>query len=183
VIRYAISDRSQYPGDEQDRRTALVQQAERLSRAGVDFYQIREKDLGGSDLILLVEAVLVAARGAGKMKVLLNGSEEDTLTAGADGVHLSSNRADAIVESGLIVSVACHSLEDIRSANARLRHFALFSPVFGKGALEGVGLSALRDAAEVGEMPVLALGNITPANAQACIDTGAAGIAGIRMFL
>lgn len=63
MIRYAISDRSQYPGDEQDRRAALVQQAERLSKAGVDFYQIREKDLGGSELILLLEAVLAAARG------------------------------------------------------------------------------------------------------------------------
>ncbi len=183
MIRYAISDRSQYPGDEQDRRAALVQQAERLSRAGVDFYQLREKDLGGSDLILLVEAVLAAARGVGKMKVLLNGSEEDAHTSGADGVHLSSDRADAIVASGLIVSVACHSLEDIRRANARLRHFVLFSPVFGKGLQAGVGLDALGNAAEVAEMPVLALGNITEANAQACIDAGAVGIAGIRMFL
>lgn len=183
MIRYAISDRSQYPGDEQDRRAALVQQAERLSRAGVDFYQIREKDLGGSDLIVLMEAVLAAARGAGKMKVLLNGSEEDARTAGADGVHLSSNRADEAVASGLIVSVACHSLEDIRSANTHLRHFALFSPVFGKGSRDGVGMDALRDAAELGEMPVLALGNINEANTQACLDAGAAGIAGIRMFL
>jgi thiamine-phosphate pyrophosphorylase len=183
MIRYAISDRSQYPGDEWDRRTALVQQAERLSKDGVDFYQIREKDLGGSELILLVEAILAGARGVGEMKVLLNGSEADARAAGADGVHLSSGRAEGTVSSGLIVSVSCHSVGEVRSANQRFRTLALCSPIFGKGAQEGIGIDALRDAAAASEIPILALGGVTSANAQACIDVGAAGVAGIRMFL
>lgn len=117
------------------------------------------------------------------MKVLLNGSEEDARAAGADGVHLSSDRAGETITSGLVVSVACHSLEDVRRANANLRHFALFSPIFGKDSQDGVGLDALRSAAEIGEMSVLALGDVNEANAQACLGAGAAGIAGIRMFL
>jgi len=59
--------------------------------------------------------------------------------------------------------------------------------VFAKAALEKnygtspAGLEALRRACRH-RVPVLALGGVTMENARSCFDTGAAGIAGIRIF-
>jgi thiamine-phosphate pyrophosphorylase len=66
--------------------------------------------------------------------------------------------------------------------------YILFGPIFEKrvaGELlhEGIGLERLGEACRCAEeIPVLALGGVTPANAGACIAAGAAGVAGIRMF-
>ena len=65
----------------------------------------------------------------------------------------------------------------------------LYAPVFEKltpeGKLPGQGLEALKAAvrAAAGNLPVFALGGVTNENAPACIAVGAAGIAGIRLFL
>jgi thiamine-phosphate pyrophosphorylase len=60
----------------------------------------------------------------------------------------------------------------------------LFAPVFEKKDLpsaQPVGLEALHRACQ-NRIPVLALGGVTLANARRCLDAGAAGIAGIRLF-
>jgi thiamine-phosphate pyrophosphorylase len=59
--------------------------------------------------------------------------------------------------------------------------FAVFAPVFEKGNARPAGLEGLREACRA-SIPVLALGGVTLQNAQACLDAGAAGIAGIRLF-
>jgi len=64
----------------------------------------------------------------------------------------------------------------------------LFAPVFGKSVggevvASGQGLDRLRAACQIaGPMPVFALGGVTLDNAEACLDAGAAGVAGIRLF-
>ncbi len=48
---------------------------------------------------------------------------------------------------------------------------------------EGVGLGRLQEACkEAGDTPVLALGGVTWPRAELCIEAGAAGVAGIRLF-
>lgn len=62
--------------------------------------------------------------------------------------------------------------------------FAIFAPVFGKKdspATNAAGLDQLREACRQ-KIPVLALGGVTLENAAACIESGAAGIAAIRLF-
>jgi thiamine-phosphate pyrophosphorylase len=45
-----------------------------------------------------------------------------------------------------------------------------------------VGLEALREAAQVAGVPVLALGGLTRENAGECLAAGAAGLAAITLF-
>jgi thiamine-phosphate pyrophosphorylase len=60
----------------------------------------------------------------------------------------------------------------------------VFGKVLGASSLPGVGLDLLAAACAVaGTMPVFALGGVSAENAKDCIDAGAAGVAGIRLFL
>lgn len=145
---------------------------------GIEYVQIREKDLSAREIWEFTSAV-VSVRGASGSKILVNDRADVAIAARADGVHLP---AQAPLETlpGLIVARSCHTEEEVRTAKA---DFVTFSPVFaspGKG--EPVGLDALRSACRY-PVPVFALGGITRQNAAACIEAGAAGIAGIRLFL
>ena len=190
MLRYAITDRNAVAGDETEQKEALVRQAERLARAGVDYLQLREKDLSEAEQMQLARAMLVAIRETGgPTRLLLNGTAALAQWAGADGVHLSSTTFAQNLQShhGLIVSVSCHTLADVRRA-AEFADLILFAPVFekrvdGEVVVEGVGLDALRQACQIaGEVSVLALGGVTAENTQQCLDAGAAGVAGIRLF-
>ncbi|SEB80974.1 thiamine phosphate synthase [Terriglobus roseus] len=190
MLRYAITDRSMFPGDEQGRREALATQAATLARDGVEYLQLREKDLSESETVALVKTIRAALTAAGgSTKLLLNGTAALAQWAGADGVHLSSTTFSQNLQTmrGLIVSASCHTIADVRRA-AEFADLILFGPVFEKrvaGELvsEGVGLDLLREACAAAEgMPVFALGGVDDSNAQACVDSGAAGVAGIRMF-
>ena len=191
MFRYAITDRTVFPGDESARRNALIAQATRLAREGVDYLQLREKDLGEADLVALARAMHAAIRDAdGPTQLLLNGPPTLAQWAGVDGVHLSSTTFSQNLQSlrGLIVSASCHTLADVKRA-CEFADLILFGPVFekrvdGEVVVQGVGLDALHEACVVaGELPVFALGGVDASNSQACIDAGAAGVAGIRMFL
>src|SRR5277367_3592613 len=92
MLLYAISDRRSLPGDEKQRQRALVELARKWARGGVDYIQIREKDLSAADLEQLAREIVAAVRGERrKTKILLNGPAEIALAAGADGVHLPGN--------------------------------------------------------------------------------------------
>jgi thiamine-phosphate pyrophosphorylase len=200
MLLCAITSRRLLPGDESARRDRLVLLAGQWAQAGVDFIQIREKDLPLSELqplaARMVEAVRATNAAPRKTQVLVNGPAQLALDAGADGVHLHANAGPAAVQAAeqvyaragreLVVSAACHSPEEIRQAAGA--SLLLFSPVFekvtGQGMSRGQGIAALRAAVEQSQpVPVLALGGVTEKNAAACVQAGAAGIAAIRLFL
>jgi len=80
-----------------------------------------------------------------------------------------------------LLGVSCHSPQDVAQAAADGASFAVFAPVFEKKDAQPAGLAQLREACRV-KIPVLALGGVTISNARSCLEAGAAGIAGIRLF-
>lgn len=171
----------------------LVARCEALGRAGVEFVLVREKRMEAGELTRLVRAVVAAARPGG-MKVLVAQRADVAVAAEADGVHLSGRSGELLPEQvrrvmpGAIVSVSCHRGEEVRRAAEEGASLVLFAPVFGKTVdgvevAAGVGIESLREACgAAGGMPVLALGGVTEGNVGACVEAGAAGVAGIRMF-
>lgn len=199
MLRYAITDRHLFDGSEADRAAALLAQARRLTAADVEFLQLREKDLAAEDLLALAKRLRAALPAGGRPRLLLNGSLALALKAGADGVHLPGGWSAAAVTAArqeyrragwaAVLSVAAHSAQEARAAAEAGVDLILFGPIFAKqvrseAVAGGVGLEALRAAVRAaGATPVLALGGIDQAAIPACLAAGAAGVAGIRLFL
>jgi thiamine-phosphate pyrophosphorylase len=208
MLRYAITDRARAAADESSQEEALLRQAASLAETGVDYIQLREKDVAPGALASLARKLLKILRArANAPKLLINSRADVAIAVGADGVHLTS-AAGALTPADIrqlyasaglpepIVSVSCHTLSDIPPARAAAANLILFGPVFEKVVVapasqtssetriaEGIGLNLLHLAcATASPTPVLALGGITAENTPATLAAGAAGIAAIRLF-
>jgi thiamine-phosphate pyrophosphorylase len=201
LLLYYITDRTQFPGDEAARRRRLLDKIAEAARAGVDYIQLREKDIPLRELESLARAAVRAVQenqlSTGNRQpgtaVLINSRTDVAIASGADGVHLRSQDVSpsdvhALWKCGpgaparATVGVSCHSPAEVARAAAEGADFTVFAPVFEKkNAANARGLDALHEASQT-KIPVLALGGITVENAGACLQAGAAGIAGIRIF-
>jgi thiamine-phosphate pyrophosphorylase len=182
MLRYYITDRQAAGGME-----PLLGTIERALADGVDWIQIREKDLSARDLCALVRRVRELPNPR-STEFLVNTRVDIALATGADGVHLSGNsiapcELRRLVPAGFLIGVSTHTIDEIRSAESEGADFAVFSPIFTPISKSGygppVGLAKLREAANAVRMPVLALGGVTLETAPACLAAGAAGIAGV----
>lgn len=175
--RYYITDRKSVGGFR-----PLMEVIRDQMHLGVDFIQIREKDITARELFEFTLAVLEVRaneiRTPAPTKILLNSRADVAMATGADGVHLPAE-APRQTLPGLLVGRSCHAITDIRATDA---DFVTFGPIFetpGKGP--AIGLDALKVACQLGK-PVYALGGVTWENAADCMHAGADGVAGIRMF-
>ncbi len=205
-LLYYITDRSAFAGDEAARRRTLLAKIAEAARAGVDYIQLRERDLPTRELESLAhEAVRVVKESrlsTGNRQLatalLINSRTDVALAAGANGVHLRSDDISArdvqnlVCRSGhwplatdhFAIAVSCHMMAQVLRAESDGADFAVFAPVFEKKdcpETQAAGLAALRAACQA-KIPVLALGGVTLWNAASCLDAGAAGIAAIRLF-
>jgi thiamine-phosphate pyrophosphorylase len=182
MIRCYITDRHTLPNGER-----LIEAISRNISAGVDWIQIREKDLPARELLDLLRS-LPEKHGT---KILVNSRVDVALATGADGAHLPSHSPPPrlwreIAPRGFLIGVSCHSAEEVRTAEAEGADYAVFGPVFPplSKPLDRAahGLDGLARAVATVRVPVLALGGITSENADSCVEAGAAGIAGISIF-
>ena len=200
---YAITDRRLLPGTHEAGRLStaehegLVRLATEWSAGGVEYVQLREKDLGEPELTELAAAMLAAMRDCGSgacTRLLVNagapGAAEAMRTVRAAGVHLPGRwQAEQAGRARIrgMVSVGCHSVGEVAVARTAGADMALLSPIFKTEShpeARPLGLDALREARQTaGKMPVYALGGVNAENAASCIEAGAVGVAGIRMFL
>jgi thiamine-phosphate pyrophosphorylase len=212
LILYYITDRHQFAGGEQEQRRNLLLRIGAAARAGIDYIQLRENDLPVRQLEFLArDAVRCVQDNGSHTKLLINSRTDVAMAVGADGVHLTTTdiaasdaraiwfSGDGKLETGnVVIAVSCGSPEAVRLAESHGADFAVLAPIFEKqeGGCEPLGIDELRRATgvnvpidrrvEAGDnrahLAVLALGGITLENAAACMQAGAAGIAGTRLF-
>ena len=155
-------------------------------RAGADCIQVREKTMEAGPLRDRVAQVVT--RVERRAAVIVNDRPDVALAAGADGVHLGQTDlgpADVRRLAGqqLIVGVSTSTLDQARRAHDDGADYCGVGPMFptttkAKKALAGPAY--LRDylAWDPGErLPHLAIGGITPANADTLWDIGCQGVA------
>jgi thiamine-phosphate pyrophosphorylase len=200
LLSYYITDRSAFAGGEHERRRQLLDKIAEAARQGVDFIQLREKDLCGRDLELLAHdakrIIAENSNSASRTILLINSRTDIALASGAGGVHLRGNdvsvgdvravwRAagrESVAEP--VIPVSCHSAAEVNRAAGDEASFVALAPVFEKNDIPGskaAGLECLQLACRA-SIPVFALGGVNVENAESCRRAGAAGIAGIRLF-
>jgi thiamine-phosphate pyrophosphorylase len=179
--------------------------------AGVDWVQIREKDLAGRELLDLARGAIGIAReiertSAGRedgpvfaaefARIFVNDRIDVALAAGAAGVHLGHDSAPVRevirwlragnASADFRIGVSCHSVEEVRKAEDAGASYAFFGPVFDTPSKRHFGLpqgvSRLEEVCCAVKIPVLAIGGVNEDNAEECLRAGATGIAAIRLF-
>jgi thiamine-phosphate pyrophosphorylase len=161
---------------------------------GVDWVQIRERDMPARELLGLAKAA--GGIGAGGARVIVNDRLDVALAAGAAGVHLGGESVPARevvrwcregnVPAGFLIGVSCHSLEEAREAEDAGASYVFFGPVFETPSKKKFGppqgIARLGEACRAVRIPVIAIGGVNEGNVAECLRAGAAGIAAIRMF-
>jgi len=193
---YYITDRWQFAGDANEQEQRLLARIAECAAAGVEYIQLREKDLESRALETLALKAM-AALGSSRTQLLINSRTDLALACGAHGVHLPAKDLAASEvrsifaragKSEPVIGVSTHSAAEVASAESHGASFAVFGPVFEKsGSANRAGLEELRRICHRTEaaqppMPVWALGGITLENAEQCAAAGATGIAAIRLF-
>jgi len=164
----------------------------RAAGAGVACIQVRERDLPDRELVRLVRGMVRAVSGSGA-RVIVNDRADIAVAAEAAGVHLpadsvAASRMRNALPAGMLVGRSVHTLDEIDRAVADGGcDYVFFGTVFpsaGKPDDHSVaGLDALRAACARSSLPVIAIGGMTDARSADVASAGAAGLAGVGMFM
>jgi thiamine-phosphate pyrophosphorylase len=171
-------------------RRSVVEQCRDAVQAGVDLIQVRERDLEGAALSVLV-AELVRLTRATETRVVVNERLDVALACGADGVHLrgdsiSAARARLVAPAGFLIGRSVHGADEaVRAAPGAdyLIAGTVFPTPSKPGKHEFIGIEGLAAIGRSVTVPVLAIGGVSMDRIALVAEAGAAGLAAIGLFL
>lgn len=158
---------------------------EQLASNGADKIILREKDLSEDEYRKLAEDVIKICK-AHDTPCIFHSFPGVALNLGADGLHLPlsilrdlsvEERTKLITELPLL-GASCHSADEAREAEALGCNYIIAGHIFEtecKHGLQGRGLEFLKEVSEVVQIPIYAIGGITPENIGKVVDAGAKG--------
>lgn len=159
----------------------LLTHVQQALAGGARLVQYRSKTGSEAAREHTARAVLELCR-AQRVPLLINDDVELAAKIGANGVHLGQDdgRVSAARQrlgNGAIIGVTCHdSLELAQNAEAEGASYVAFGRFFDsntKPEAPPADLNILREAKEVLDIPICAIGGITPDNAPALLEAGA----------
>jgi thiamine-phosphate pyrophosphorylase len=177
-----------------DRRATdrpLAPVVEECLEAGLRAVQLREKDLGVRDLLELAGALRSATDRHGA-RLLVNDRADVALAVGAAGVQrtYASLPVAALRRAcgpAMVIGASVHDLAEAADAESAGADFVVFGPVYDTPSKRAFGppqgLDALAAVAEALEVPVIAVGGITPERVPEVLARGASGVAVIGAIL
>ena len=174
---YAVLDRD----DEQLARTLIA-------RGGARILQVRIKPALADEIIRVGHMARRICTELGA-SLVINDRVDIALLVGADAVHhgqtdLPIAEARNIAGTRLAYGISTHNLEQVRAAFEERPDYIAYGPVFATTTKLNpdpvVGLDALRAAVQLaGDIPVVAIGGISPSNARDIYGVGASSICAI----
>ena len=170
-------------------RRCVLEQAQYAVDARIDLIHLRERDLSSADLAALAADLLRLTRSTAT-RVVINDRLDVALACGADGVHLRADSftvtaARRLVPSSFLVGRSVHSVSEAAAADGADYIVAgtVFPTASKGGAGACIGVEGLRAIVRAVAAPVLAIGGISIERAGEVAAAGAAGIAGIGLFM
>ena len=167
----------------------LRKQVVAAADAGIDFIQIRERDLEAAELADFVRDVMRLTAGTAA-KVLVNDRIDVAIAAKASGVHLTEasilpDRVRAIAPPGFFISCAVHSIAALAARkSADLLIAGTVLPTASKPSVDYLnkdGLEAI--VAVAAPQPVIAIGGLDIPAMRLVAATRAVGMAAVGAFV
>ena len=176
--------------DRQAARHSPLQVVGEAVSGGVDWLQIRARELDGVALLdfardLAGRAREAAVAGGRPLTVIVNRRLDISLALGQAGAHLGFDAVDPVDARELLgpalpIGVSAHGASEVESAaraGADYAHLApIFDPLSKARERPALGPRALGEAARQG-IPVLAQGGIDAERCRNVIEAGASGVA------
>lgn len=157
---------------------------ERALSQGLRLVQIRAHGTSSGDRVDFARAILTRARTAGA-RVILNGTADEALAAGADGLHLTASallNLEARPDLA-IVGASCHDAAELDRAESLGLDYAVLGSVLPTTTHPGgpsLGWDGFASLIAGRTLPVYAIGGLGPADLHDARTAGAHGIACIR---
>ena len=142
---------------------------------------LREKQKTARELFQAVE--LLTKTNLSLSKIIINDRVDVALVTKAGGVQLAFHSLDASIVKGnfpqLKVGSSIHSYVEGQKAKEKGADYMLFGHVFPSQSKPGMTPKGLEELSRITqlEVPVIAIGGITPENTGRVLDAGAKGIA------
>jgi len=160
-------------------------------KAGVRFVQLRDKTASTKSLYNSAAALRNLCRKHNSYFVV-NDRIDVAMAAGADGVHLGQSDmpadiARSIMGPDAIIGVSVRTVEEAEKAMHDGANYIAANLVFPTGtkkdAGEPLGLDAVSSLASASQLPLIAIGGITPDNTKLVINAGCSGVAVVTAIM
>jgi 8-oxo-dGTP diphosphatase len=181
--RYAILD------DEVGDEAALRERLHRIVSQGIGLIQLRARRLAAHRYDALAHYAEEYCRVRG-VALLLNTDPDRVAKTSAAGVHLTAERLMTLnarpLEKDCWVAASCHDLRELRHAERIGADLAVLAPVLPTPthpAAKPLGWKTFAELVDQVNLPVFALGGLSPADIEVARSHGAQGVAAIRGFL
>jgi thiamine-phosphate pyrophosphorylase len=154
---------------------------------GADIVQLREKELGRSEIERAAETFRRVADTYSAL-FIVNDDPDLARSCDADGVHVGQDDADAeearaLLGPDAIIGLSTHSEEQIAASTRRPVDYISVGPIWEtptKAGRPGVGLELVTHAATHAPHPFFAIGGIDPTNAEQVVRAGAERLCAVR---
>ena len=151
-----------------------------LLKAGARVIQLRHKTAGEAEFRRLALAMLAEVRRYEDALLIVNDRVDIAIEVGVDGIHVGQEDLDARevlrrAPQAMLLGVSARTPAEARAAAAAGAGYIGAGSVFAtptKADAVVIGLQGLREVAAAVDLPVVAIGGITRANARSVFQAG-----------
>jgi thiamine-phosphate diphosphorylase len=182
AVLHVISDR-------QNLQIPLAEALESAARGGPDVIQIREKRMPAAEIYAFCSVFRSVLEGIVQPpQLFVNDRVDIAIATPTNGVHLAAKSLPIrVAKSTLskagwrgVIGISVHNLGEALAAEKEGADYITFGHIFASESHKGQpprGLIALERVVDAVEIPVIAIGGITPLNVAPVLSTGCSGVA------